>query len=765
MTDMWKLKSSSLDPAVLPVEESLYTLANGYLGIRGCFEEGYPQQYASIRGNYINGFYDLVEAKYSEKLCGFPEVQEKMSNLIDAQTIEIYLDGEKVSLFNGNHGNYKRTLHFDEGYSERSFEYHTQMGKNAFISFRRMVSFQVKELFLIEVQIKYEGQIVVKSYINGDVSNYTDDFDPRVGEHAKLLDWKSSSLVDEVYMAVTARTKTTDFEIGCVVHHHCSDENALTSIEGVHAPEMKVTYSTSGNITLMKYSAYTDSRYDQEPVVHRGLNIIKKHSAMCFDEHLEMQILYLKSFWNNSDIKIYGNDLIQQGVRFSLFQLLQSVGKDGLTNIAAKGLTGEGYEGHYFWDTEIYMLPFFELTQPQIAEKLLIYRHNTLNQAREEARVLGHKRGAKYPWRTITGRECSTFFPAGTAQYHINGDIAYGFIQHYLQHGDLEFVCKYGAEVIFETARLWLEIGHFHDGKFMIHNVTGPDEYTCIVNNNYYTNVVARYNLEWAVRFYELLLQKKPRVLAEIIQKIHLVEFEVEEMVKAYQNMFLPYDEVLKIFKQDDSFLEKAIWDFQGTPENKYPLLLHYHPLTIYRYQVIKQADTVLAHFLLEDFAKEESIKNAFNYYEKVTTHDSSLSSCIYGIMASKCGYYEKAYDYFLETVRLDLDNTHGNTKDGLHVANLGGTALSVIFGFARYRIKSEGITLSPWCPKTWSGYEFRVLYRGRQLGVKVSDSVKIELLEGEKLQLKVYGLQYELETVLRIPLERLNENDQSSNI
>ncbi|MFZ5968512.1 MAG: glycoside hydrolase family 65 protein [Bacillota bacterium] len=762
---MWKLKSSSLDPAVLPVEESLYTLANGYLGIRGCFEEGYPQQYTSIRGTYINGFYDLVEAKYSEKLCGFPEEQEKMPNLMDAQTIEIYLDGERVSLFHGSHANYKRTLYFDKGYAERSYAYQTQKGKNASIRFRRMVSFQVKELFLIEVEIKYEGEILIKSYVNGEVSNYTDDFDPRVGEHAQLLDWKGSCLIDEAYMAMTARTRKTDFEVGCVVSHRCLEKGVSMIIEDEHEPKMTSIYLAKGSITLTKYGAYTDSRHNQESTVQRGLEIIKKYSMLCFDEHLEMQKEYLKLFWHDADIKIYGDDLIQQGVRFSLFQLLQSVGKDGLTNIAAKGLTGEGYEGHYFWDTEIYMLPFFQLTQPKIAEKLLIYRHNTLDHAREEARVLGHKRGVKYPWRTIAGRECSTFFPAGTAQYHINGDIAYGFIQHYLQHGDLAFISRYGAEVIFETARLWLEIGHFYDGKFMIHNVTGPDEYTCIVNNNYYTNVIARYNLEWAVKFYHILKQKNPQVLDEIIQKIQMMESEIDEMIKAYENMYLPYDEALKIHKQDDAFLEKALWDFEGTPESKYPLLLHYHPLTIYRYQVIKQADTVLAHFLLEDFADEESIKNAFDYYEKVTTHDSSLSSCIYGIMASKCGYYEKAYDYFLETVRLDLDNTHGNTKDGLHVANLGGTALSVIFGFAGYRIKDEGIILSPWCPNTWSGYEFILLYRGRQLRVKVSDAVEIELLEGEKLQLKVYGRQYELEETLRIPLEGLNRDGQSSNI
>jgi len=756
---MWKLTSSSLDPNILPVEESLFALSNGYLGIRGCFEEGYPQEILSIRGTYINGFYDLVKAKYSEKQYGFPQVQEKMPNLIDAQTIKIYLDGEEVSLFKGSHINYRRTLHFDKGYTERSFEYLTSKGKKASISFRRMVSFQFKELFLIEVDIKYKGQIVVKSYVNGNVRNYTDSFDPRIGEHSKLLEWRSSKIIDDIFMAITNTTRRSNLEVSCVVYHDSFPKDALVAIEGNQEPKMVATYSAKGSILLTKYCAYTDSRYIGKSVVLDGLNILKEHSKKTFNEHLELQRRYLENFWYHSDIKIYGNNVIQQGVRFSLFHLLQSVGKDGLANIAAKGLTGEGYEGHYFWDTEIYILPVFQLTRPEIAEKILIYRYNTLEEARKEARILGHKRGVKYPWRTITGKECSTFFPAGSAQYHINGDIAYGFINYYLQHGNLEFMCEYGIEVIFETARLWLEIGHFYNGKFMIHNVTGPDEYTCIVNNNYYTNLIAKYNMEWAVKFYKLLKENKPQILKQVMMKIEMIDSEFDEMIAASNNMYLPYDEKLKIYKQDDSFLEKAVWDFEGTPENKYPLLLHFHPLTIYRHQVIKQADTVLAHFLLEDYADEESIRNSFDYYEKITTHDSSLSSCVYGIMASKCGYYSKAYEYFLDTMRLDLDNTHGNTKDGLHVANLGGTALSVVFGFAGYRVNHEGIKFSPWCPISWNGYEFKLIYMNRKLRVKVTEQLEIELLEGKELQVQVYGKKYELKNVLRIPIERLKQD------
>jgi alpha,alpha-trehalose phosphorylase len=293
-------------------------------------------------------------------------------------------------------------------------------------------------------------------------------------------------------------------------------------------------------------------------------------------------------------------------------------------------------------------IPFFLLTSPDIAKNLLIYRYGILDNARNLARTMGHKKGVLFPWRTITGDECSAFFPAGTAQYHINADVAYSFIKYYQVTDDMDFMAEYGAEVLFETARLWCDTGHFKDGSFRIDDVTGPDEYTCIVNNNYYTNVMAKYNLKWAVSVYELLNKRQPLKLNKVAEKIGLSESEVTEWGRASRNMYLPYDRELDINPQDDSFLNKKVWDFASTPREDYPLLLHYHPLTLYRHQVCKQADVVLAHFLLEDEQKLSTIKNSFDYYEKVTTHDSSLSSCIFSIIASKIGCHDKAYDYFM---------------------------------------------------------------------------------------------------------------------
>jgi alpha,alpha-trehalose phosphorylase len=470
-----------------------------------------------------------------------------------------------------------------------------------------------------------------------------------------------------------------------------------------------------------------------------------------FDDFIKLQEEYLKSFWDNSDIEIYGSNKIQEAIRFQLFHLLQSLGKDEISNISAKGLTGEGYEGHYFWDTEIYVLPLFQLTQPELAKQLLLYRYHILSQAKERAKQMGHKKGAAYPWRTISGIECSSYFPAGTAQYHINADIAYGFIQFYLYHGDKDFMLETAAEVIFETARIWLEIGHWHKETYHIDCVTGPDEYTAIVNNNFYTNVMAKYHLYYANKLYHELKEYNPIEFNKLCQRINLSSDEINEMNLASEAMFLPYDIELGIHGQDDSFLSKAIWDFANTTEEQYPLLLHFHPLTIYRYQVLKQADIVLAHFLLEEYADLETVKRSFDYYEKITTHDSSLSSCIYGIMASRCGYYDKAYDYFMESVRMDLDDTHGNTKDGLHMANLAGSCLGIINGFAGYRIKENGISIAPIVPKQFEGYKFKIHYLGSWLEIKVAECISVKLLMGNTTKITIYDHEYLVQDTIEV--------------
>lgn len=737
----WKLSKSAMDPESLLVQESLLSLGNGYLGVRGNFEEGYQADYSSIRGTYLNAFHDDVEITYGEKLYGFPDKQQKILNLIDSQGIQISIDDERFSLFSGEVLSYERNLHLDAGYSERIVHWKSPKGKKVKIHFKRMVSFIIKELFALEVKITpldETQQITIFSTVNGDVSNFIDKEDPRVASgHAKRLHVSEVRYQNELSV-VKNTTYATNLEVACVASTSITAENyEHRSEETGNGIEESYVCSSTEPVCFTKYNVYTDTLRHGGTVVEKAVAIQKQLRSIQFEDLLREQKAYLDNFWKVSDVEIDGEAELQEGIRFNLYQLLQSVGKDPASNIAAKGLSGEGYEGHYFWDTEIYIFPVFLMTNPEIAKNLLLHRYSILDSARERAKIMGHHKGALFPWRTITGPESSAFFPAGTAQYHISADIAYSYIQYYLVTKDVDFLKAYGAEVLFETARLWADTGHMKDGEFRIDDVTGPDEYTCIVNNNYYTNAMAKHNLLWAAKIHRLLKEQDSASLKQLREKLKLTETEVRGWQEAGEKMYLPYDETLKISAQDDSFLQKARWNLQNTPKEKFPLLLNYHPLTLYRYQVCKQADTVLAHFLLEDQQNLETIKNSYDYYEQITTHDSSLSSCVHSIMASKLGYEEKAYDYFDQTARLDLDNTHKNTKDGLHMANMGGTWLSIVYGFAGLRIKETGLSLAPTLPSKWNSYSFHTIYQGSVIKVhKTKEFITYQVVEGPGLSI-----------------------------
>ena len=741
----WKLTKSELDNQSLLLDESLLTLGNGYLGVRGNFEEGYKSSYSSIRGAYINAFHDETEINYGEKLHAFPDIQQKILNVIDAQTINIYLDEEQFSLFEGEVLHLERNLYMDAGYSERIVHWKSAKGKEVKIHFKRLISFVTRELFAIEVKIvplSNIQRVKIVSTLNGNVSNFVDKNDPRVASgHAKSLHI-AEVRKEENFSIIKNITYATKLEVACVTSSRV-DVNEYEYAYKITDSSVEETYSCNGNepIQFTKYNVYTDTLRHGNVVIDEGLAIQQQVKGESFEGHLLKQKAYLDKFWSKADVKIGGDPSLQEGIRFNLYHLLQSVGKDPVSNIAAKGLSGEGYEGHYFWDTEIYIFPVFLMTNPEIAKNLLMQRYSILASARARAKEMGHKKGALFPWRTITGPESSAFFPAGTAQYHISADIAYSYIQYYLVTHDDAFLKDYMAELLFETARLWIDVGHMKNGLFRIDSVTGPDEYTCIVNNNYYTNVMAKHNLLWAVKAYNFLKEKDSKLLYKLSDKLNLSELEVSEWIDAGKKMYLPYDEKHKINEQDDSFLQKDRWDLENTPKDKFPLLLNYHPLTLYRYQVCKQADTVLAHFLLEDEQDLETMNNSYNYYEQITTHDSSLSSCIFSAMASKLGDKAKAYEYFRKTARLDLENTHGNTKDGLHMANMGGTWLAIVYGFAGLRVKESGLLLAPSLPDHWDSLEFHLQYQKRTLNVNVDRStVTYMLLEGDGLSISHKG-------------------------
>ena len=745
---IYEIEDSSKNSDNLVLNETIFHNANGYIGIRANYEEGYPEGYDTIRGSYINGFYDIAEMKQAEKLCGLVEEKQIMPNIADTQGIKIFVDGEEFNRFTGTVTESKRWIDMGQGYTGRRILWSSPKGKQVEIVIKRMTSFCQLSLFTIEYTVKalnFNGIIEFVSTHMGEVMNYCNPEDPRVASESVQNLIPSGIHMEGGTSFITAQTSKSELMVCTAVKNLLSKEcNAKMTIDGYTVNDnMSTNISINETVVLTKYTVFTDSIRNKD-IDNQAVIEMEQATSISLSLHYEQQAKYLGKYWDNCDLEIEGDDNLCKAVHYNLYQLIQSVGKDQYSNIAAKGLSGEGYEGHYFWDTEMYIQPFFALTNSDISKKLIEYRYATLEYARANAKILGHNQGVLYPWRTIMGKECSGYFPSGTAQYHINGDIAHSIVDYYLATKDLEFIEQMGAEIIFETARLWIDTGNFNKGSFLINDVTGPDEYTCMVNNNYYTNVSAQSNLIWASKFYYLL--KERGMLDTVVSKMKLCESEIKIFEKAAEAMCLLYDEDLKINPQDDSFLSKELWDIESTPKENFPLLLYYHPLCLYRHQVCKQADTVMAHFIYEDAQSIETIRNSYEYYEKITTYDSSLSTCIFSIMAAKLGLKEKAYQYFGDSAELDICNTHKNTKDGIHTANMGGTYMSIVYGFAGLRLKEAGLFFAPMIPELWEGFQFKVNYEGSKIMVEINQKRSTyTLLCGEEKSIHIYGKEYRL--------------------
>jgi alpha,alpha-trehalose phosphorylase len=749
VVDEWKIIEKEFDKENSIVNETLFTVANGYVGFRGSFEEGIEKKY-SIEGTFINGFYETHEIKYGEKAYAFPEIGQTMLNVFNPKVIKIRVDDEEFNMLDSNILEYERVLDLKDAVLKRRVVWRTKSGKELELIFERFASFKFKNAALLKLKIKplnFDGKINIYSFMDLDVKNLTSEDDPRVGSgivgRAFNID---SRFIDDKTYEVHSTTKNSKLKLICSVTEKVSEDIKYDKRYVDEEYKLGFLYDIEvqkeKEIEIIKHIVFVNSREYEENRLDETKDKLKcEVLKLGYDKLKEEQRKYMQDFWYRADIEIEGDELLQQGIRFNMFHILQSTGKDGITNIGAKGLTGEGYEGHYFWDTEMYIIPLFTYTIPYVARKLLEYRYNTLDKARERARELSHKKGALYAWRTINGEECSAYFLASTAQYHINADIAFAIKRYYEATGDIDFILNYGAEILFETARVFADLGHYVEGKgFCLDGVTGPDEYTAMVNNNAYTNIMAKEHLKFAYEIAKMLKNNYGERYKALEEKISLEDSEVDEWMRAADSMYIPYDDNLKIHPQDDSFLSKKVWDFENTPKDKYPLLLHYHPLVIYRHQVCKQADWVLALFLhSEKFSKEQK-KRDYDYYEKVTTHDSSLSPCIFSIVACDIGYNEKAYEYFMRTARMDLDDHHGNTKDGIHAANMAGSWMGIVFGFGGFRLYNNKIKFNPIIPDKWSRYSFRVNYKGSLIKVEVEKNlVRLSLLEGEEINVDVY--------------------------
>lgn len=720
--ESWSITETAFSEKLNYRNETTFALSNGYLGTRGTFLEGYDfDEDTGLEGNFINGFYESEPVRYGEWNYGFPTRSQTLLNLPDCKRVEVYLEEERLDLRKGRVLSYGRTLHMDQGLVRRQVEWESEGGRRVRFSSCQLVCLRRKNLMAERITVtplNFSGKIRLVSKLNADVENHTRKTNPLVdyGPFGRCIDPERIAAADHRFF-YQGSTKNSALTMACAAAHVCGGAACYETGKLHAAVRYQVEAAANEPVRLVKYIAYTSS-LDVQPAAMEGFltDVLDSAGADGFERLRLEQKQAMDEFWQGADIRIAGDEALQQGLRFNLFHIMQAAGRDGKTGMGAKGLSGEGYEGHYFWDTEMYVLPVFIWANPALAKQLLLYRYHTLPQARQRARILGHPSGALYPWRTINGEEASTYFPLGTAQYHINGDIAYAVWQYYEVTGDYDFLRDYGAEMLVETARVFADVGGFAEcrgGKYCICAVTGPDEYNAIVDNNLYTNLLAQENLYAALRALE--------ILGESGKRLGVTEEETSFWRKVADNMYLPYDEKLGVYLQDDGFMMRKPYDENQIPEEKRHLLYeNYHPLFIYRQRMCKQADAIYGLQLLSHRFTIEELRRNYDFYQTVTLHHSSLSTSIFGMLACRVGRMEDACRYFSDSARMDLDDYHENFYAGIHAANMAGTWQSIVFGFAGLR-RVDGVPeFSPALPSGWQGYSFCICFRGARLRVSV---------------------------------------------
>lgn len=741
--DPWKIREEGFDSDKRGVSESLFAQANGYIGLRGTFDE--PSNVgAQIEGTFLNGVYVREAIHYDENAYGFASHNNKLVCVPDAKDMLLHLDGADAPQKTEALAAHMRELDMQTGMLTRKGHWMLNNGTLAFTS-RRFVSLSQANIVAFEFELgaaEFEGKLSLSTGLNTDYGGSKRGDDPRAGA-VSIEDCLESPAVRNLDAGCVMNQAVVGTDVA-VVSAFAAEASLngqpvvgeRVQVDGLWCQRFTFDLKHGDKVKLVKFVYYGDTNWpDAAELETSAADTLADALENGFEALLQQQRQVFSAFWQTADICIEGSSEAQQGIRFNLFHLFQSSGRDGQRSLAAKGLTGPGYDGHYFWDTEIYAVPFFVFTCPEVARALLRYRVTTLEAARERARTMGHKSGALFPWRTIGGEECSSYFPAGTAQYHINAAIAYALVQYVEVTGDTSLLHQGGAELLFETARIWLQLGHHSErrgGKFSIHEVTGPDEYSAMVDNNLYTNMMAQHHLQAAADTAKSLADESAAFYQELAATIRLEPEEVMAWSRAAADMYIPFDNELCLHEQHDGFFAKPEWNFEGTPADKYPLLLNYHPLVIYRHQVLKQADVVLAQILLSDkFSLSEKAKN-LAYYEPRTTHDSTLSACVYSIANAESGDKGRAYSFFEETFRMDLENRHKNTHYGVHIACMAGSWMSVVYGFAGMRYQAGHLHFAPYLPDGWDSYRFKVKHRSSVVDVTVKKtSVTYSLVEG----------------------------------
>ena len=734
----WAVPERELHLDELAVTESVFALSNGHIGLRGNLDEGEPW---GLPGTYLNAFYEVRPLPYAEGGYGYPEDGQAIINVTNGKLIRLLVDDEPFDVRYGRLRRHERVLDLRDGVLRREVEWVSPAGQAVRVTSTRLVSFVQRSVAAILYEVEPLGapaRIVVQSELVANEEEPEQSDDPRAAAAlAAPLVGESSSHRD-LRATLVHRARASGLRMAAGMDHVVEGPDATATTVESEADLARLTITTElrpgERLRVVKFLAYGWSSQRSLPAVRDQVEAaLAAGKRSGWDGLADGQREYLADVWSRADVVLEGDAPLQQAVRFALFHVLQAGARAEKRGIPAKGLTGRGYDGHSFWDMEMYVLPVLTYVAPEAARDALHWRHLTMDLAHERARQL-YLDGAAFPWRTIRGQECSGYWPAGTASFHVNAGVADAVRRYLRATDDDEFESGAGLELLVGTARLWRSLGH-HDaeGGFRIDGVTGPDEYTALIDNNVYTNLMAARNLRTAA---EVAARHPDRA-----SSLGVDDEELTTWREAADAMVIPFDDELGVTAQSEGFTRYRRWEFEQTAPEEYPLLLNFPYFLLYASQVVKQADLILALYTCGDSFEPEQKARDFDYYERITVRDSSLSAGIQAVVAAEVGHLDLAYDYLAETAFIDLHDLAKNTEDGVHLASLAGSWHAAVGGFGGMRDHGEALSFAPRLPPRLTRLRFGVVYRGRRLHVDVGPTeARYELMDGEPLDVFHHG-------------------------
>ncbi|RIV21461.1 glycoside hydrolase family 65 protein [Fibrisoma montanum] len=746
--DPWCIVENGFHRDYNEITESVMSLGNGRMGQRGNFEEKFSGK--TLQGNYVAGVYYPDKTRVGWWKNGYPEYFAKVLNAANWIGIDIDIEYETLDLNTCELRDFRRVLNMKEGYLERSFVAVLKSGKLLQVASKRFCSIVDDEAGAIRYAIKplnFDAKITVTPYVDGDIRNRDANYDEKFWDEVRKETGYGEAFIE-------LRTRKTGFH---VVTGMCVEIEQDGSRIDYQSQPIKYEKYVANRITLdcqqgqetviYKYAVNLSSlNYDSDRIMVDAHEYIRRITRKGFDKMLFEQKLAWADKWKVNDIAIDGDVAAQQGIRFNIFQLNQTyTGEDERLNIGPKGFTGEKYGGSTYWDTEAYCLPFYLATADQkVARNLLLYRYRQLGKAIENAQKLGFKAGAAlYPMVTMNGEECHNEWEITFEEIHRNGAIAYAIYDYVRYTGDEQYLVDHGLEVLIAISRFWSQRVNWSEAKqqYVMLGVTGPNEYENNVNNNWYTNYIAAWTLRYTLESIQKVKQLDAAKFSALADRIHFREKEMETAGHIINNIYLPYDEERQVFLQQEGFLDKELMPVSDIPKGQRPLNQNWSWDRILRSCFIKQADVLQGLYFFEDEFDTETLRRNYAFYEPMTVHESSLSPCVHSVQASKLGMKEKAYEMYLRTARLDLDDYNNDTEDGCHITSMAGTWLAVVKGFGGLRVETNQLVLNPYCPDNWTSLSFKIRFRGALIQVMTTqENVTVQNFSTEPITLRVLG-------------------------